>query len=257
MKSRNYFKILVPLVAVLFLFATGGCNKEKVPTGRLKLHMHTYINDEEVDSAGKLYPDANGRLMALTTAQFYLSNISIKSTDGNWYTVPGAYVIKRMEAEDYTVGNVPVGDYTDIRFNVGLDSATNASEPASHSTTGADSALSTNELGMWFGWTWHGYMFMNLIGSVDISVAKDGSNVVPFSYQIGGNEHLKEITMPLTSFSVMADRASEVHLNCDFAKLLQNIDMTVEANRTTDTYAINVGTATLVTDSIPAMFKYE
>jgi hypothetical protein len=79
----------------------------------------------------------------------------------------------------------------------------------------------------------------------------------PFNYKIGSSALLKTVTLPAQSFAVTANQMQEIHITCDYGMLLQDVDMTVPANRTTDTYTANPSTATTIANNIANLFHYE
>jgi hypothetical protein len=255
MKKNNHIKLAgISAIALLLLVFTG-CHKDKTQsTGTLWLHIHTNIDTNEVDAYGNVYPDANGRKMSLSLAQFYVSGVSVLGSNGTWTTVDGAYILKTLDNEEYFVGKVPAGNYTDIKFNVGLDATANATTPSSHSTsTGADSVLAHTD--MWYGSTSQGYIFMNVQGTVDIG--NTGTPNTAFSYKIGSNALLKTVTMPSQAFTVSPNQVQYVHIICDYSKILDGVDLTVAGNRTIDYTNITSATAVAIANNIPGMFSYE
>ena len=255
MKKRIDTKLIVLMVSAILVVLTS-CHKTDTPaqTGTLKMHLHTNIDSFEVDSLGEFYADANTRPIALKKAQFYISNIQVLSSSGAWKSVPGAFVLKRYEEEDYTLANVPAGNYTDVRFDIGLDSTTNATWPTLHSAGGADSSLTHTD--MYFGSATQGYIFMYLTGNVDISPAHDGSNIQSFSYKIGGASNHKTVTLTTENFTVYPGLDHFVHLIADYGKLLQGIDMTNAANRNCDA-TTNPTTANTISNNFDKLIRYE
>ncbi len=258
MKKSIYSKLGFVAVLAAVLIITG-CHKtkDKAANGSLGIHLHTDIDTLEVDSLGSLYPDHNGRLMALNDARFYISDISIQNENGSWYEIPNSLILKSYELEDYYVASVPSGNYTSIRFYVGLDSATNASTPASHnSSSGQDTVLSSIlEPNMYFGPN-QGYKFLYLSGSI---LLVGSHSPVPVTYQIGGVASRQLITMPFLAYTVQPGLLHYVHINCDYGKLLEGISISTGHNDNGNSFgtASQVTTATLVADSIQNMFIYE
>ena len=71
-------------------------------------------------------------------------------------------------------GNIPVGSYKSISFNVGVQPSDDHSDPSTH--TGAD-ALAVQTPSMHFATTTDGYIFMAVEGLVDSSVAGTGKPI--------------------------------------------------------------------------------
>ena len=258
MKNIVYSKIALMIVLAAVLIITG-CHKvkDKAANGSIAVHLHTQIDTNEVDVLGQLYPDHNGRLLALNDARLYISDVSLQKADGSWYDIPNSMILKTYETEEYYIGSVPSGNYTSIRFYVGLDSVTNASTPSSHNnSSGQDTILSSIlEPNMYFG-AGQGYKFLYLSGSV---LPSGSHSPVAVNYQVGGNANRKLVTMPYLSYSVQPGLLHYVHIWCDYGKLLEGISISAGNNDNGNSFGTStqVITATLVADSIPNMFTYD
>ena len=255
---KNKFYSIVTLAAVLVLLvAVSSCHRDKPANGSIGLHLHTQIDTNEVAVLGQLYPDHNGRLMAINDARFYITDISLQNSNGTWYDIPNSMILKTYEVEEYFVASVPSGNYTSIRFYVGLDSATNASLPSSHnSSSGQDTVLSSIlEPNMYFG-AGQGYKFLYLAGSI---LPTGSHSPVAVNYQIGGVPNRQLITMPLLNYTVLPNLLHYVHIWCDYGKLLEGINISTGNNDIGNTFGSGqqISTATLVADSIQNMFTYE
>jgi len=257
MKNKSYTKgILVVATAVLFFFS--GCGvKDTTQFGQLGLRLYPQIDTNAVTALSQLYPDHNGRLMAINDARFYISGLSLQNAGGAWYSVPHALLLKISENLNYTItGVVPSGTYTGIRFYVGLDSATNAVNPASDSSaTNQDSVLSsTLEPGMYFG-AGQGFKFFYLSGFI---LPSGSHSPVPVNYQIGGNANRQLVTLSNLNFTVQAGRVHFASILCDYGKLFEGITIAPGNNDNGNSFGSSpqMNTATLVADSIPGMFTY-
>jgi hypothetical protein len=252
-------RVVSPLSLIFILFLNIGCQKNvdspiivQQSPGKLYFHLHTNIDSAEV-AYGDTVMDAAGRRVSLSLAQFYMSGIRIKKTDGTFYTINNAYLLKKTETEVYLVGSVPPGNYLTVSFNVGIDSATNAKDPASY--TDATNVLSSQIPSMWFGSVSQGYIFLILQGKADTSASHNGPLNLPFQLKIGSNALLRNVTLPVHSFSVSSNQDTYVHITCDYGKLIENLDLGTENN--TDSYTTNPALAKKVADNIPNMFRYE
>lgn len=256
--------ILFLLIFVLILEAckkpidnqnnNGNSDDKMVPTGTLMLHLHTYIDENEVDLYNAIYANDEGRSISLSLAQLYISEIELVKLDGSIYTIPYNKIFKVLEAETFSAGDVPVGNYKRIRFKVGLNNATNILQP----TESADSSmLKHNE--MWMGNTAqpNGYAFLNVQGSIDTTTDLSGA-MVPFSYKIGGNANYKLVTMPEQNFSIMEGQAKYAHIKIKYNKLFNGIKLNDINNLSVQNLSDNNGAlAQKIVANIPAMFIYE
>lgn len=262
--------IIYPLIVITFamMIMIGGCTKVNNgnPQALVGLHFHTYIDTNLVDPF--LYPtqgfaDSLGRLEHLSSAQFYVTNLSFRNKSSQvWYTIPGSVFLKRISNEVYPVGNIPAGTYDAIGFTIGLGNSLNSQSPSTFSTTtGADTVLSATEQSVMWGSAMagmasmpSGYTFMNVIGY-------DSADHLPFSYQIGGYGDTAQITLPYPAgFTIAANEPSVlqlVHVIADYGKLLQTIRPMTPSNTNSTFYGPTPAPANSLLNNIVNMFRYE
>jgi hypothetical protein len=230
MKKKLQYALFICLTSMAGLY-TSGCNKktedpapsaDNTVTGTLMFHMHTYIDTTEVDEYNIVYKTALGRKISLSMAQLYLSNIELKKPDGTYYLIPDSLVLQEQDLETYMVANVPAGNYTGVRYHVGLDPATSVKAPSIGTVL--------NKPAMWFNNTSaqpDGYVYVNIQGKIDTSAAANGSDasMVPFNYLIGTSANYKEVTMPAKNFSVTPTVPGLVHILTDYNKIFNGIDL--------------------------------
>ena len=264
-KITIYTFVTLSLTALLF---SSGCHQtnNSNPTALVGLHLHTYIDTNLVDPgvyATQYFLDSLGRLEDLTGAQFYVSNIGFrnKSTQ-QWYTISNAVILKRIQNEEYPVGNVPAATYDAIRFTVGLGNTLNSQSPNAFSASaGYDTVLSTTEQAVMWGSGMtgmtgmaSGYTFLNVQGY-------DSTDHIPFSYQIGGYGDTVNITLPYTAgFTLAANEPSIVqyiHVIADYGKLLQTVRPINSTNNNSSFYGTTPNTANSLWNNIIKMFRYE
>jgi hypothetical protein len=254
---KNTLKTVIAALGLLGIlnFTTTGCKEPDKPGPKqeystLLFHMHTNIDTNEAE-AGTAYKNADGRLISLTYAQMYLSNIKAIKSDGSVVSIKDTVILKTIDNEEFTIGSIPSGNYKTVTFDVGIDSPVNHTNPAMYHST---QALSAKPTSMWFGSTGKGYIFINIAGLLDSSVAKTGKATYPFSYQIGSDALVKTITMPDQAFTALPNTPAIVHLTIDYGKLFKGI--TVKTQNKTATYDDPV-TAAAIATNIADMFSYE
>jgi hypothetical protein len=263
---KSFYKVLflVPAIMLTLLFS---CREHAKTPATAKalfgLHIHTYIDTNLVSTGlsasteyAQEYPDHNGRWMNITCANVYLSNIALHSaTTGQWYTIPGSVMLKRMEIEEYPIDSVPVDTYDDLRFTIGLGSALNNGVPSAYNTTtGPDTVLSANETAMYAG-PGSGYYFLSFSGYIDTTAGHNNpTHGIPFNYQLAGDTFV--VSPPAASggnsFPIIPNvpGAQYVHIVFDYGKLLQSFPITAPVNQKTIL-------PTPVLDSLPHMIRYE
>ncbi|HZV71003.1 MAG TPA: MbnP family protein [Saprospiraceae bacterium] len=252
-------KLIPALLAIAGLMTLtitfNGCKDDDPVTkpGSLAFHIHTLIDANEVENYGEVLATEEGRQISVTTAQLYISNVKLIKTDGSVVDGPSSILLVKQGVEEYEIGDVPAGDYKTVRFDVGLPDAVNASVPN-------PSDLTLYNPSMWFGATPQpdGFVFLNFQGSVDTTDALTGLNLIPFDFRIGTNAHRVTITMPDENFSVVPDQQAVVHLEANYANILDLVDLNVAGNLNIRTPEENswLWVSQLET-SIGDMFEYE
>ena len=253
MKSISKFILCCTAAVLIFM---GGCKTDPTPTAMLMLHLHTNIDTNEV-APGASYPNWAGRNVQFTRAQYYLSNITLTKTDGSKVGLSGR-VLVTWGTEDYMVGNIPVGSYKSISYQVGVDANNNHTDPASHTAT---DVLSAQNPSMHFADNATGYIFMAVEGMVDSSATGTGTPNKTFSYHIGTDALLTTVAMPDHSaapysqvYTATANGSITFHMIADYGKLFKNVDM--KTNTVTNTID-NPTLATALAVNISSMFRYE
>lgn len=249
------FKYLLILISATVLLA---CSKDKpeenvpaaTPTGSLLLHLHTYLDENEVDGYGFQYTMTDGRAIKLSMAQFFISGIELVKMDGSTLAVSTKFM-KTQKNSVYEIPNVPVGNYKGIRFKVGLDAETNAM------SAGKDTALLGDE-NMWFhegGAT--GYKFLSAYGMIDTSADFSGK-MAEFQYSVGTNANYTQVVMPEQAFSVIKGSPQYLHMLADYYKLFDGLNLSNNENL----YIVGVDgnstpIAAKIKANIPSMFRYQ
>lgn len=239
---------IVILLAVIALSA-GACKKDPAPTpkGTLLFHMHTNIDTNEVD-AGVVAVDEDGRHFRLDKAQFLVSGVELKKADGTYLSVDNVFVLKTIDEEAYTIGDVPAGNYLGARFKIGVDATNNAKAPSDFSSGPLADASN------WFGSTAKGYIFVDVEGKADVSANQTGPVDQAFSYQLGTASMLETVTLPDQAFTVVANTENLVHLTCDYGLLLQGVDFKTQSSGSPDA---NAAVAQKIASNIPNFIRYE
>ena len=259
---------LIKVIAALLLLTVASCKKKAAePTqvnqqpspsyGVAEFHFHTNLDTNEVDTYNYIYTVQGGRRIALSIAQLYVSGIQLVKSDGSTYDVPNVNLLKLMQVEEYLVGSVPTGNYKSVRFNVGLAPSTNTMTPAVNDST-------LNHANMWFGSAAQpgGYVFLNMQGKIDTATVPSSTitlaQMQPFTYRIGTDAHLKNVSMPDQNFSIEANAVHFIHITIDYNKLFTGIALNVASNLMVNTAADNSSAlSTQITNNIPLMFSYE
>ncbi len=267
MKPFKFIKTTLLLYGLILSISFLSCKKKTTepestpvvvgtfPDGIIKLHFHTNVDTIEVGAYDTLYIMANGRKISVDLAQLYVSNIQLVRENDSLYDLSGTKILKLRQVEEYLAGGAHAGNYKSIRFNIGLAPSTNSSTPFANDST-------LNKPMMWFGSTVQpdGYVFVNFQGKIDTSNAANCTvaQMQPFSYKIGTNANVKNVSMPVQNYTVASSQVTYIHIVIDYNKLFNGIQLNNAANLIKNRASDNGNSlATQLANNIPAMFSYE
>jgi hypothetical protein len=196
------------------------------------------------------FTDNTGRKFKLSDCRYYISNIVLIKNDGTELPITGKVILANANNNDYEIGTVPVGSYKGFRFMMGLDSATNHSDPTTYPSTNPLS-LQTQPI----HWSWNsGYIFMMVEGLVDTSLAANGTPNFDFFYHVGLDNMKRTIDLSTSAFTVSGNGENEIGLLFDLRKVLNNVDMRTE----NETHSMdNMPLATKIANNWQSAFSLE
>lgn len=156
-------KIIITVIAVIGLFSCKDKTNSKItPTevGKVTFKIDSYANDT-LFKLGDIFTTAAGDSFAASLLKFYVSEMSFRRKGSNEFVTLDDYyfLYDQEETEEYApivarlahggnshISNVPVGEFDQIRFNVGIPQKRN------HDTTSFEGVLSTTN-NMYWDWS--------------------------------------------------------------------------------------------------------
>lgn len=227
-----------------------------VETAPISMHLHSYIGENEVELYNTVYRTTDDRKISLSMSQLYISNIKLVKRDGSIYSVGDTILLSNIVDQVYKLGNVPIGNYKSIRFDIGVPAGVNAQIPSS------GTAAILKHTDMWFSNSAqaNNYVFMHAAGKIDTTSARNASdeNMVPFVYKIGTNNNVVHVSMPDQNVSVQPKTMAYIHMKADYAELFEGINLTDEDNLHIETTTDNASSIVIdITSNMAKMFKYE
>lgn len=240
-----------PLFLLLTIFILSACNKKEgcsdpaatnydpeagVNVGceylyPVEMHFHPYVNG---------IPHTEGSTYTIGTVatqldytRFYISNPRLVDANGIETPASVKYLLVIPEMEDYAIGDFPPGDYTSIRFEVGVgDSAVNHGDPSLYNI---GDPLGAQFPSMHWGWDF-GYIFIRIDG-----VADEDGNGTPeagFEMHLGTDDYITtmNIDYPIT----IGDGLENIyHFNNNWDRLFDGVDLTGDiTTHTTDNFIL-------------------
>lgn len=206
---------LFALLALSFSACKDGDDEVITGNGDVEIEFENRAGDSPL-IFGNEYTTAAGEKVRLSTFDYYVSNFVLVNTDGTTYTVPKNdcyFLIKQSEPTSRTIQlkNVPAGDYSGLRFVLGVDSLKSVS-PASERTGVLDPA--TGASGHYWAWN-SGYIFFKMEGTSPAAPVDPGSGEQRFEYHVGlfGGLNSKTINNLKNINLKVPDEAAKVRQN--------------------------------------------
>lgn len=216
--------------------------------GSMVLEFDNRAGEDDLILNTQVYRNAAGEQLKISKFNYYVSNFRFVTADGREYTVPqdSCYFLIREDDKStffYQVSNVPAGDYTRVRFMIGVDSLRNTMD-ISRRTGALDPAEGGK--GMYWGWN-SGYIFAKLEGASPSSTDKQQL----FRYHIGlfggyqtrtlNNTRQVECVIPNNGKAIVRkDRRGHIHFYADALQLLNGpnkVSIAAHPNVMVDPYA--------------------
>ena len=200
-------------------------------------HLHVYFKNK-MNGMDLMYDHthtlSDGREFNFSTVQYYVSNLRLVKADGTEHPMEGIFeLVKGGATSELELEDVPGGNYSGIKFNVGVDSTTNKTvDPA---TQPEGSALGVQNPSMYWSWN-SGYIFLRLEGNVDTAaVVGNSPEMGTFTMHVGSDPNLMDISLD-KNFAVGENEHPSVSVFMDAQYLIDtDLDMSTSADRNTHT----------------------
>ncbi len=254
MKIQFSYRILI------FTFATGlffsSCKKEKdnpqgggqtgtSPETSVTLRFHHKAGNSTF-ALNTDYTDDFGTVYRFTRAEFYLSGIAFYGHSDNLIGSPDRYFIIRPTTSEYSTGTTSATHIHKLKFNVGVDSVANHSDPtiwpSGHALTPQSPSMH---------WSWNsGYRFIVLEGIADRDA--DGTPETNFQLHIGTDDLLRNVELTVHK-DILPGQANSLEIHIDYTKFFTGIEL---SSASTQTHTMNnLSLATQVADNISGVFS--
>ncbi|HVI45960.1 MAG TPA: MbnP family protein [Chitinophaga sp.] len=183
------------------------------PHTALRLSVRHLVDGKPLVRRDSVYTNASGETFTITRFRYYLSNFSLLTTDGKELRLPPNYFLvddSIPSSKEIVLNNIPAGNYSGIRFLIGVDSIRNAS--------GVQAGVLAPENGLF--WTWNSGYIMAQLEGVSPAVKAPSHQ---FLFHIGGYRKPYSVLQPLTlSFPkplvVAAGKESQIKVVADAGK---------------------------------------
>ncbi len=193
----------------------------------------------------------DGATVKFDLINYYVSNIRLVPITGTEVSFDTVLLVRGDNVGPFTIGEVPVGTYNSIKFDIGVDSITNHGDPSVYASSHPLAYTS-------MFWSWNsGYIFMKVEGELDTTVAQTAGPTLPFEYHVGADVFRKEVTVPITDLVVDANTQTlAANIDLILSNVLGNLDLINAADIFTHTMD-NIPLATTVANNFQTAFVGE
>ncbi len=213
MKKHTFLKISI---FAFILFSVLSCKKdEDNGPGSITIQLDHTVKGDPVEIENIKYTCQAGHTFSVVNLKYYLSEIELHAKDGSSISVVDVHLrdIHDLSTEQYTVEDIPDGDYNSISFIFGLDETTNV-----------DGGLENTIENINMEWPIpgdQGYHYMKFEGRYDSL----GTGVIRnFNIHTGatmGNQNYFEVSMPFSEAAVRSNSWT-INVSMDLNEWLQN-----------------------------------
>lgn len=222
MKFRN---LLFPALAVA-AFAFTSCNNDDdtvnnaTGTGALDVEFDNAFNGDDL-ILGSPYTTSLNETLKISTVKYIISNIVLTKADGTTYTYPKSqsYFIVNESDDDSQVlhlTGVPAGNYTKIKFGVGVDQ-----QQFELGADGQGDFLATAQSEDML-WSWSaGYKFLAFEGTFNSATITTNDSFMVHTGQTGTSYNYVEVTLSMpTNALVRTTITPEIHIITNVSKFI-------------------------------------
>lgn len=239
------------LTKYFLLFVTSSalvsCGKDDNPVANnITLHFNNTFKNTAIvlgdatSSTATVNTSAEGQAHHFSELKYVVSNIRLVKADGAEipYNIndldKGATVVNHSKPQtlDYVLTNIPVGEYRQLKFGLGVKPELNTLDEARFPNFYAEAGANDTEM----HWEWGtGYRFTKIEGfydtdnktlSIHTGSTVEGTNGDPDTYTQGVDAY-RDITLTLPNNAVVGSNAPRITINADFDKLLSGKTNTI------------------------------
>jgi len=215
--------ILASIVLLSFSGLTG-CKKDPkvtpttVSKGVVQLNIKPTFDGAALQLGKDDYVNFAGNVMAVDEFKFLIGNISFRKSDGNWVNSNLYYWYDASEPSQrsFVLDSLPIGTYTAMAVNYGVDSLNDDGRDAS--TFPISSALHVANSGDMYWASWKEFIHWKLEGKY-----KDAAGVTkPYVYHLATNKNQFRKVLDFQTAMELGSTKRVVTLNADVAELFKN-----------------------------------
>lgn len=233
MKTNKILSVIAVLGILSFSIISCKKTEEINPNDKnsISLYFGNRVGNSDLVLGTGSYKNASGEDFTITTLNYFISNISFKKSDGTVVKFPNNYfLVRQADATtlETVLKDIPVGDYKEVTFMVGVDSLKSISDVSQR--IGVLDPTSYSNDNMYWAWN-SGYIFTKIEGISSVAPT-NSAGLKKFEYHVGGfggrtsvtKSNLRTVTLALPDLAtVRTNIAPEVHVYVDVSKVFDGV----------------------------------
>lgn len=262
---KNIIKNGAAVMAALLLLVACGSDdavlNDVSGTGTLNVEFDNAFGTNNLILGSQPYTTSGGEVLKINMVKYIVSNIVLTKQDGSTYTYPKSesyFIVDEATAASHVIAlqNVPAGDYTAIKFGIGVDR-----EQFNLGATGQGDFLAKAQAADML-WSWSaGYKFVAFEGTFTSPTVTADTPFMVHTGQTGTDYNYTEVSLTLpTKALVRTTITPQIHLIADVSKITDGTNkINLTANNSMGMGAmIMSGTALpLITANLSGMFSVD
>jgi hypothetical protein len=184
----------------------------KPTSSKIVFSIRHYVGDSLLQLDHMSYKNGLQQPFTVSKLRYYIGNFTLQKTDGAEVIFAGYYLVDEEDAASKIMSiDIPQGEYTGVKFTMGVDSADNCSGPQ----TGALDPVHA------MFWAWNtGYIFMKLEGNAPLSTEPGHL----LQYHIGGYRKpyscIRQVSLRFYKpFLATGDASQQIAIKADISKI--------------------------------------
>lgn len=221
-------KSILFIITLSFLFACQEENNE-IQLVNSKVTINHLFGNELVLFNDNTFQNAAGNELSLVKVRYLLSNITLTKSNGKIVKLDSLYAFldPARNQNSFDLLNIEEGSYTNISFDIGVDSLQNHSDPTK---LPANHPLSLINHNLHWGWI-DGYIFLSLEGYLHYM-----GQTQSFTYHMGFDRNKRRISL---DYDLDLSNNSQINIDFDIAKLFDATHQIDQSNEVFISHSVN------------------
>jgi hypothetical protein len=218
------FKILTLLTLTAFFVSCSDDDTTVSDTsgnGTLEVEFDNAFGGDDLLLNSQTYSTSQNEVLTISSVKYIVSNIVLTKEDGTTYTYPKSesyFIVNEAETDTHVLSleNVPAGNYTKIKFGIGVDQ-----EQFNLGASGQGNFLAwAQQEDMLWSWS-AGYKFLAFEGTFTSPTVTADTSFMVHTGQTGTDYNYTEITLDMPTKALVRQTITPVvHIVTDVSKII-------------------------------------